>query len=337
MGKLIARAAMAALATAIAGQAPAAEWNVSLWGTRRASTEHVHKLADLVAEKTNGDFIMNIDYGGLSTERENLDAISIGAFEMAQFCAGYHVDKNPSLTVLELPFLGLETLEEQVTASNAVYRHPAVAADLARWKARLLMPTPTPPYNLVGTGEPRDTLEELQGMRVRATGGMGKAFEVAGAVSTIATSTEAYDAMESGIVDTVAFPPDAHLAFRTIDLATWWTENLNLGTVNCPVVVSIDAYQALTPEEREALDSSVDEAMEHYMDNYQDLLDRWDTILDAKGVERVRFSDADLEKFRELAGPIRDRWIADMAAQKIPGEDLLRLVQKTIEEHRANN
>ena len=105
---------------------------MSLWGKRRAFTEHVEKLAELVSEKTGGEFTLNISYGGLSKNKENLDGISIGAFEMAQFCAGYHRDKNPTITVLELPFLGVNTLEEEVAVSHAVYAHPAVQADLAQ-------------------------------------------------------------------------------------------------------------------------------------------------------------------------------------------------------------
>ncbi len=155
MRKFMNRTAIAALSLAFATEAMATEWNVSLWGKRRAFTEHVEKLAELVAEKTNGEFTMNISYGGLSNNKENLDGISIGAFEMAQFCAGYHADKNPSITVLELPFLGVNTLEQEVAVSHAVYAHPAVEKDLARWNATLLMPSPLPQYNLVGTGEPR--------------------------------------------------------------------------------------------------------------------------------------------------------------------------------------
>ena len=98
--------ALAATATAFAGEALAVEWNVSLWGKRRAFTEHVEKLGELLAAKTNGEFTLNISYGGLSKNKETLDGISIGAFEMAQFCAGYHRDKNPTITVLELPFIG---------------------------------------------------------------------------------------------------------------------------------------------------------------------------------------------------------------------------------------
>jgi hypothetical protein len=67
---------------------------------------------------------MNISYGGLSNNRENLDGISIGAFEMAQFCAGYHPDKNRAITVLELPFMDVRNLDEEVAVSHAIYATP---------------------------------------------------------------------------------------------------------------------------------------------------------------------------------------------------------------------
>ncbi|MBI1493405.1 C4-dicarboxylate TRAP transporter substrate-binding protein [Halocynthiibacter styelae] len=331
MKSILGKTAIVALTVAFASEAAATEWNVSVWGKRRAFTEHVERLAELVSEKTNGEFTMNISYGGLSKNRENLDGISIGAFEMAQFCAGYHRDKNPTITVLELPFLGVNTLAEEVAVSHAVYGHPAVQADLARWNARLLMTSPMPQYNIVGTGEARDELGEFDGMRVRATGGIGKAFEAVGGVPTSVTATEAYNAMESGVVDTVAFAQHAHLAFRTIDIADWWTENLNPGTVNCPVVVNTDAYDALSDSEREALDSSVDEAITHYLENYGELLARWDGILEEKGVERVTLSEGELAQFRATAAdPIREQWITDMSAQGIPAQELYDLVQSTL-------
>jgi len=257
---------------------------------------------------------------------------------MAQFCAGYHRDKNPSITVLELPFLGVNNLAEEVAVSHAVYAHPAAAKDLARWNAKLLMTSPMPQYNLVGTGEPRDELAEFDGMRVRATGGLGKAFEAVGGVPTSVPATEAYNAMESGVVDTVAFAQHAHLSFGTINKADWWTANLNPGTVNCPVVVNTDAYDMLSDAEREALDSSVDEAIAHYLDNYGKLLTKWDSVLEEKGVEKVMISEEQLAAFRaKAADPIREQWIKDMTAQGIPGQELYDLVMKTLEDTRAGN
>jgi TRAP-type C4-dicarboxylate transport system substrate-binding protein len=328
----------AALSFAFAGEALAVEWNVSVWGKRRAFTEHVEKLAELVAEKTNGEFTMNVSYGGLSKNKENLDGISIGAFEMAQFCAGYHPDKNRVVTVLELPFLGVSDLEEEVAVSTAVYNHPAAADEMAQWNAKLLMTSPMPQYNIVGTGEPRGELADFEGMRVRATGGLGEAFKAVGAVPTSVTATEAYQAMESGVVDTVAFAQHAHLSFGTINQADWWTANLNPGTVNCPVVVNIDAYEGLSDEHREALDSSVPEALDHYLANYGELLERWDSVLEEKGVEKVMISDSVKEEFKaQAADPAREAWIEEMEAQGLPGQELYDLVQSTLEEHRATN
>lgn len=319
-------------------EASALTWNVSVWGKRRAFTEHIHKLGELVEQKTNGDFKFNISYGGLSNERENLDAISIGAIEMAQFCAGYHPDKNPTLTVLELPFLGVNTLEEEVAVSHAVYSHPATVADLGRWNARLLMTSPMPQYNVAGTGEAPSGLDSFSGMRIRATGGLGEAFRTAGAVPTSVTSAEAYNAMESGVVDSVAFAQHAHLSFRTIDLAKWWTTNLNPGTVNCPVVVNTDAYNALSDEHRKVLDESVGEAIAYYLENYGKLLDKWESVLAEKGVKKVSFTDEQIAEFEsKAAGSIRDKWLADMQAQGIPGDELYKVVKDTLAEMRAKS
>ena len=327
-----------AIAGALATETLAEEWNVSVWGKRRAFTEHVHKLGELLDQKTNGEFTLNISYGGLSKNRENLDGISIGAFEMAQFCAGYHADKNRVVTVLELPFLGVENLAQEVAVSAAVYARPAATEEMAQWNAKLLMTSPMPQYNLVGTGEPRTTLSDFEGMRVRATGGLGKAFAAAGSVPTSVTATEAYQAMESGLVDTVAFAQHAHLSFGTINQADWWTANLNPGTVNCPVVVNIDAYESLSDAHREALDGSVQEALDHYVANYGELLAKWDSVLAEKGVTKVEISADVIDAFRaKAADPIRDTWIADMEAQGLPGQELYDLVMSTLAEAKAAN
>jgi len=338
MKRFMCGAATAAISLAFVGEAAATEWNASVWGKRRAFTEHVEKIAELVAEKTGGEFTINVSYGGLSKPKENLDNISIGAIEMAQFCAGYHPDKNRLITVLELPFLGVNTLAEEVAVSHAVYANPAVQKEMAQWNARLLMTSPMPQYNLVGTGEPRDEVAEFDGMRVRATGGLGEAFKAVGGVPTSVPATEAYNAMESGVVDTVAFAQHAHLSFGTINRADWWTANLNPGTVNCPVVVNIDAYDALSDAERAALDSSVDEAIEHYLANYGALLKKWDDVLDEKGVEKVVISDEVLAEFRaKAADPISKAWIAEMSAQGLPGQELYDLVMTSLEKARMGN
>ena len=332
-------AVMSAVVLAFAGEAMATEWNVSLWGKRRAFTEHVEKLAELVSAKTNGEFTLNISYGGLSKNTENLDGISIGAFEMAQFCAGYHADKNPSITVLELPFLGGSTLEEERKISQALYAHPAAQEDLGRWNATLLMPSPLPQYNLVGVGDAPKTLADYEGLTVRATGGIGEAMKAVNAVPTSMSASEVRQSLDGGVVKAVAFAPHAHMSFGTVETGTWWTTNLNPGTVNCPVVVNSDALDALSDAHREALLGSVDEALDHYIATYNGAtMDAWGPKLDEKGIARITYTDAELAAFEEaVAGPAAAAWIEANAARGLPAQELYDLVAKTLAEAKGGS
>ena len=187
---------------------------------------------------------------------------------MAQFCAGYHADKNPSITVLGLPFLGVDSLEKEIEVSMAVYAHPATQKDLARWNATLLMPSPLPQYNIAGVGNAPNSLQDFNGLTVRATGGIGKAMAAVGAVPTSMSASEVRQALDSGVVKAVAFAPHAHMAFGTVESANWWTTNLNPGTVNCPVVVNAEELDALPDDHRVALLGSAEEALQHYVATY---------------------------------------------------------------------
>ncbi|MEP3279062.1 MAG: C4-dicarboxylate TRAP transporter substrate-binding protein [Stappiaceae bacterium] len=334
MNKLAVSTTAFMMSAAFAGSAIAADvtWNVSLWGKQRAFTEHVEKLAEEVAARSDGKFEIKLHYGGaLSKSRENLDGISIGAFEMAQFCASYHADKNPTITVLELPFLGVPDLETQVKLDKLVYAHPAVEKDLARWNAKLLMSSPMPQYNFVGKGDAPTSVSDFDGMSVRALGGVGKAMKVVGAVPTTVTASETYQALDSGTVNAASFAPHAHLSFKTVEVADWWTTNLNPGTVNCPVVVNIDAYNALPDDLKTALNESVDPAIEHYLANYAKVYDKWFPALEAANIKQVEFSAEELAAFKDKAGkPNWDAWVEEMSAKGVPAQELLDLVQSNL-------
>lgn len=331
--KIATAAVTGVLGMLFAGETFAADltWNVSLWGKRRAFTEHVEKLAEEVAAKTDGKFEIKLHYGAaLSKSRENLDGISFGAFEMAQFCASYHPDKNPSLTVMELPFLGVEDLETEMKVAQALYKHPAVEADLARWNAHLLMPTPMPQYNFAGKGPAPHSVADFAGMRVRALGGIGALMEAVGAVPTSVTASETYQAIDSGTVTAASFAPHAHLSFKTVDVATWWTKNLNPGTVQCPVVVNTDAYAALPDDFRAALDESVAPALDHYLATYDKVYEKWWPELEARNIEQIEYTAEELAGFAEKAGPIQDAWVKEQTEKGLPGQELLDFVKAEI-------
>ena len=301
----------------LAAEAKAAtEWNVSLWGKRRAMTENVEKIAELVEKKTNGDFKLKISYGGLSKSKENLDGISFGAFEMAQFCSFYHNDKNPTITVTELPFTKDVSLAKVTEIYQKVHQHPIVVKDLARWNATLLMASPLPQYNIVSKTDPIESLADLQGLRVRGPGGIMGVLGKLGAVKTGVPYSEVRQSMDSGVIDAATFAPHAHLATKTYAVGKWATTNLNLGSANCPVVVNTDALNALSAKNREALMGSVDEALKFYVDNYEsNTTGKYEAAVTEAGLKRITFTKVQTAQLNELAESVREDWVKKYSGQ----------------------
>jgi TRAP-type C4-dicarboxylate transport system substrate-binding protein len=294
----------------------ATEWNVSLWGKQRAFTENVEKLAELVSSKTNGEFKLKISYGGLSKSKENLDGISFGAFEMAQFCSFYHSDKNPTITVTELPFAKDVSLARSAEIYTKVYQNPIVIKDLARWNATILMPTPMPQYNIVSKSEPMTELSDLKGLRVRGPGGIMGVLGKLGAVKTGVPFSEVRQSMDSGVIDAATFAPHAHVATKTYKVGKWASTNLNLGSANCPVVVNTEALNTLSESNRQALLGSVDEAIAYYVDNYNNkATKKYEKAIADAGLVKVTFSPAQTAELDKLAASVRESWIKKYADQ----------------------
>lgn len=294
----------------------ATEWNVSVWGKRRAFTENVEKLAELVSSKTNGEFKLKISYGGLSKSKENLDGISFGAFEMAQFCSFYHSDKNPTITVTELPFAKDVSLARSAEIYTKVYENPIVKKDLARWNATILMPTPMPQYNIVSKSEPLTELSDVKGLRVRGPGGIMGVLGQLGAVKTGVPFSEVRQSMDSGVIDAATFAPHAHVATKTYKVGKWASTNLNLGSANCPVVVNTEALNALSDTNRQALLGSVDEAIAYYVSNYNNnATKKYEKAIAEAGLVKVTFTPAQTAELDKLSASVRENWVKKYAGQ----------------------
>ncbi|MEM7565314.1 MAG: C4-dicarboxylate ABC transporter substrate-binding protein, partial [Pseudomonadota bacterium] len=150
------------------------------------------------------------------------------------------------------------------------------------------------------------------GKRLRGPGGIAGVMSQLGAVKTGVAANEVRQALDAGVIDTVAFAQHAHLAFGSIQSGQWATTNLNLGTANCPVVVNTDALNGLSEAHREALMSSIDESLAHYVGNYEGkVIGKYENTLTEKGIQRVTFSPEQTAELNRLAQQVREKWVAD--------------------------
>lgn len=291
---------------------PSVFWKISVWGKPRALTAGMELLAKRAAEETGGKFRIKIFYGGqLSKSRENLDGLKLNAFEGAAFCNFYHPGKNPAFMVFSLPFLPLGDPRVDKYVRSKMMSHPAMIADMAKWNAIPYVSGLLPQYELVGKGTMPTTLEGWKGLRVRAGGGLGSAMQKLGAVKTTLPAGETSTAFQRGTLDAVAFPfTYAHVAFKTAEVAEWYTANLAPGTSECSWVLNKTAYEKLPKQYQDFLMGMREEVMDAEQAAYA-AQDKKNLPVFEKTMKKIVYDEATLKRFHEIAGkPVWDEWIA---------------------------
>ena len=315
---------------------PKFNWKLSLWGKRRAFTEGMEYLSSEVKKRTGGNFTIKLFYGGqLSKSKENLDGISLGAFEAATFCASYHPGKNAPLNVLDLPFLPLRNFTTMRKVHDAIYNHPASKKALAQWNARLYMSNILPQYEYMGKGEPPKSVSDFKGKRLRALGGMGRAAKLIGATPSSMPASETYTALQRGTVDAIGFPYSyTFAAYKLDEVGDWVTTNMKLGTVNCPTVFNTNAYQKLPPQYKQLLEDLKPGIYQATEAAYQakDIENEKKWSASGSRIKMIQIPEEEMAEFRRIAGkPVWDAWVKDNE-DKLPAQELLDLVLKTTNE-----
>ena len=299
-----------ALAQTVDG--PPVFWKVSMWGNPRALSAGIEAVAEKIREDTGGKFNIKVFYGAqLSNSRENLDGLKLNAFEGACICNFYHPGKNPAWMVFSLPFLPLGDPQVARYVRNKLYEHPDIVADMEKWNAIPYVSGLLPQYEILGRGTPPTQLDDWEGLRVRAGGGIGDALETLGAVKQTLPAGETSPAFQRGALDAAAFPYTyAHVSFKIHEQADWFTANLAPGTSECGWLWNKPAYEALPSQYKELLEKYRDLAFDAELEAYA-TADEKNIPLFKETMTEIVYTDEQLAQFHEVAGkPVWDAWIA---------------------------
>ena len=303
-------------------------WKLATWGRPRAVTAGMEMLKKHVEEKTCGKFTITIGYESFGGPKELLDLLKVGSLQASHICSSYYPEKLPAYGALDLPFLPIGDLDVQEQVNEAFHKDPYILKELAGWNALPYASNLLPQYEFMGKGKAPKALDDWKGMRVRAIGGLGDAMKKLGSVPTSVDATEVYTSLERGVVDAVSFPGFyAHAAFKVFEVGKWYTENMAPGTLGCPMVLNVEAWQAL-PDAYKALVTEAKPLVYAALKAaYKEGDDKALVLFRQKGLTALRYSDADLAAFRRAAAePVWEEWIKQREAQGVPARELLQLL-----------
>jgi len=334
-------AAIAALASvAMLGMPIAANaagkvvWNFNTWGGKRAFTAGIEKMKALMEADAAGKFKLKINYGdALGNRKQNPENIKSGVFEAGQLCVGYYPGKFPLLSVMELPFLLPRDLAKRAAVERDVLAYGPIDKELAdRWNMRYLGPSFLPAYEFMGNKR-IVTTADMKGVRMRISGLNAKALRKFGAVPTMVTAPEAYEALRRGTIDSFGFPYSyAFGAYKLYEVSKYVTEGLGMSGFMCLQTVNRDAWNRAPKVIQDNISRYRQAATKAMIAAYHKADKKWIPIFHKK-LEVDEIDPSVRAKLAAGSGAIWAQWVKAQEAKGRPGRKVLEFVKASVAKH----
>lgn len=315
--------------TAATAQAQDVSWDLALLGSPafRVAGE---SFAEYINENSDGKMHITVHNGTLSPSREILDNLSIGAFELGYVISSYHPGKNPLMSVLDLPFLPLPTMEKRAEVAEILFQNADIKAEFARWNTVPVMAVVQPNYEVMGKGVVPETLEGFDGLRVKATSGIGDALATYGASLVSVSGPEQYNALQTGVIDAVAATPSAHGGWKLYELSDWYTTGMEAGSAHVTIAANIDAWNALPDDLKALVEKAKAHAYAETIKAQSEASAKYEPELVKAGLTKVEISPETIAKLRaDAARPVWDAFVADASGKGLPAQEILDIVLNT--------
>jgi len=165
---------------------------------------------------------------------------------------------------------------------------------------------------LLHTKKPVKKLEDLKGMKIRATGLSAKIVEALGGVPVAMPQGDTYEALKKGVVEGTFGPMEVLKGWKQAEVIKYTIECYSVGyTTTFFVVMNLDKWNALPAEIKKVFD----EVSDKYTDVHGNVWDSTDqegrTYTQSLGNEIISLSDEESARWRNAVEPVINDYIAN--------------------------
>jgi TRAP-type C4-dicarboxylate transport system substrate-binding protein len=306
-------------------------WNHNLFGPPRAVTAGMEAMAEFYKKESNGTFEIKLSYGSaLGPEKQIPEGIKSGGYEGGMLCAGYYPNKFPLLMVMELPFLPPRSLDDNAKVNETVLNHPLIVKEMAeRWNMKYLGPTFLPAFEFMGNKR-ISSVADMKGVKMRIAGLNAKALQVYGAVPTMVTAPEGYEALQRGTIDSFGFPYSfAFGAYKLHEVSKFATEGMAMSGFLCFQGVSLTAWNKLPDALKAKLPQAQALSAKALLKAFKADDEKWIPLFKQR-LEVVQFPTEERAKLVAASADIWEGWVKEQEAAGRPGREILNFVKAEV-------
>ena len=204
-------------------------------------------FCDEIKKRTNGQVEITYYPGGtLLTAPKMYDGIVTGISDIGLSHIQYTRGRFPVTEVFDLPSLGFTSGWTSTMVATDFYNKykPKEWNDV-----QVLYLSPSGPCILETVNKPVKTLEDVKGIKIRATGQMSEIIKLLGGVPIPLEMVDTYDALRRGVIDGVTVDFSTLKQWKFAEVIKYVTADWQLGTViTFYWVISKRKWDALSPD-----------------------------------------------------------------------------------------
>ena len=300
-------------------------------GTHPAETVFVQGWIEAISEATDGQVeITSYPGGTLLPAAETYGGVVDGVADIGLSCFAYTRGRFPVLEAFELPGV---TYNNSKVASMVAWEGIQELNPEEIQDTKLMMVIATGPGDLF-TKEPVRTLEDLQGMEIRATGLSAKTIELLGGTPVGMAQSETYEALQKGIVKGNLSPIEVLKGWNHGEITKYVTRTPFLYNTLFFVTMNLDSWNAI-PED---LQTKILDATKKFHEEVG--IGLWDMqnesaytwAVDEQDIEFIDLSDEEKALWIEKVMPVQTDFEASMDELGIE-DDVLGVVNRLADKY----
>lgn len=333
----------ASLALLIASLAPglakAETWSFTVgWPPGHFMVKNgVEPWMQCVEDATDGEIEFNLfPSGQISGEPGIPDALKGGLADVGYIGIHAMSDRMPLTMLTMLPGVGDSAVQiSSAIRDTLIEDGGAIHDQVIEYGLQPILATAFPPYQLGLSGDPVMTVEGLNGLKIRTSGGsLVLAMQALNSVPVQLPASDAYVAMQQGTVDGYVLAPPSITSYKLEELSGSVSRNFNIASTTGFFAMDKTKFDGL-PEDLQAkllkCGSEIEAALAAKADGeVQSLL----TQFENQGIKIYSLPEEEVAKIKKAIQPVTDDLVKRISDQGLDAQAALDEFMAAIEKHK---
>ncbi|HBA53633.1 MAG TPA: C4-dicarboxylate ABC transporter substrate-binding protein [Syntrophorhabdus aromaticivorans] len=274
-----------------------------------------------IEKRTNGRVKITYFPGGtLTPAAQTYDNTVKGIADIGESCFAYTRGKFPLLEVVDLP-LGYKNGVVATKLVNEFYKK-FQPKELSEVKV-LFLHAHGP--GILFTKKPVSKLEDVKGMKIRATGLAAKVVTTLGGAPVGTTMGETYDALRTGVAEGAFAPVEAMQGWKWGEVVRYTIQNFGSAyTTSMFVVMNKAKWNALPPDIQKIFEQVSAEFAVKQGKVWDEIDKEGYAFAQKRGVKVISLSKQEDARWAAKVRPLLDEYVANMKAKNLPGDQALK-------------